>query len=448
MDVLLVQQVTGPGIRPIVPLGLLSLATTLEAASHRVRVFDPNLEADWRSALRREVRESPPDLVGVSFRNLDSTLYLDRRNFFPGLRGLVQELRALCPTPALVLGGAGVAVFAEELLARLPQLDACVRGPGEESIRILADHPGRFDLVPGCLYRDPGASRPLVSRARRRLDFAGLPFPRRDFVPMERYLAHPNSVGVLTKQGCARQCMYCVYPQTSGRSVDVRDPEQVAEEFEYLARDFGVGHVYLADNQFNEPVSSMVELCETLVRRGSRMRWTAFFDCHRRNFDRDLLALVKRAGCVCVQATPEAWPQRYLDVFGKYREADVQDFVALFREEREVEALIDFFVDAPGQRFEDLLRLLAFVGLEILGAAWRRVPMTFKLHALRIYPGTEIFRKAVDQGYLSPHTDLLGEEELLDESLFYLRPSRKILYGLLLAASRIAGYRTPDYRRR
>ena len=32
MDVLLVQQVTGPGIRPIVPLGLLSLATTLEAA--------------------------------------------------------------------------------------------------------------------------------------------------------------------------------------------------------------------------------------------------------------------------------------------------------------------------------------------------------------------------------------------------------------------------------
>lgn len=440
MNILLVQQVTGGTVRPLVPLGLLSIATYVQSASaHRVRVFDPNVEPDLPGA----VRAFRPDLVGVSFRNSDSTLYLDRVNFFPGLKRLVKDLKALCPDAPLVVGGAGVAVFAADILARIPEVDACVIGPGEEAVLRLADEPGAYGSVPGCVHRGAG-----ISEAPRRVTFAELPIPRRDLVPMQAYLGHPNAVGVLTKQGCARQCMYCTYPLTSGRIVDVRAPGHVAEELEYLARDFGVEHVYLADNQFNEPVESMVALCEELIRRRVPMRWTAFFNCFRRNLDRDLLALVKRAGCVCVQATPEGFPQRYLDVFGKYREADVRHFVELFRDEREVEALIDFFMDAPGQRWDDLLRMLAFVGREVVGNACRGARVTFKLHALRIYPGTSLFRKAVQQGYLARDADLLGEGEELDEGLYYLTPLRKLLYRLLLVASRVVGYRTPDYKAR
>lgn len=443
MDVLLVQQVTGPSVRPVVPLGLLSLATYVESASdHRVRVFDPNVHPDdWPARLQQVVRDFRPDLVGVSYRNHDSTVFLDPVNFFPALRRLVALLKGLCPHAPLVLGGAGVAVFAEDLLARLPQVDACIRGPGEEALLLLADG-APWDAVPGCLTRAGAA------RATRRVGFAELPFPRRDFVPMALYRGHPNAVGVLTKQGCEHQCLYCMYPHTSGRRVEVRPAEHVVEEWLYLARDFGVEHVYVADNQFNDPVASMVGLCETLLRRGVKMRWTAFFDCHRGHFDRDLLALVKRAGCVCVQATPEAFPQRSLDLFGKYGEADVRAFLALFRHEREVEALIDFFAEAPGQRLDDFLRMLAFLTGEVLGSAWRGSRVTFKLHPLRIYPKTPLHRKALREGYLDPAADLLGEGERIEEALYYLTPLRKLVYRLLLVASCVVGYRTPDYRRR
>lgn len=447
MEILLVQQFTGPSVRPIVPLGLISLATYVEHASpHRAHVFDPNVHDDWQTGLAQVVRRVRPDLVGVSFRNSDSTLYLDRVNFFPGLKALVGDLRALCPSVPIVVGGAGVATFSAEILDRLPQVDACIVGPGEESLVRLAD--SAFEAVPGAVYRAPGSAQPVWSRAVRGVPFTDMPIPRREFVPMERYLGHPNAVGVLSKQGCPRQCLYCTYPLTSGRRLDVRNPDHVVDELEYLARDFGVQHVYFADNQFNEPVGTMVELCEAMIRRGSRMRWTAFFNCFRRNLDADLLALVKRAGCTCVQATPEGYPQRYLDVFGKYREEDVRHFIGLFREEREVEALIDFFVEAPGQRLDDFFRMLAFVGWQVLECAWRRVPVTFKLHALRIYPETPIYRRAVEQGYLPEGADLLGEGDVLDEGLYYLTPLRKAMYGLLLVASRLVGYRTPDYRLR
>lgn len=449
MNILLLPQVMGSSVRPIVPIGLVSIATYLEHASdHQVRVFDPNVEADWRLALRDVLAEHKPDLIGVSFRNIDSTLYLDRVNYFPALKRLVKHLRAACPRASIVVGGAGVAVFGDQIMSLIPEVDACVSGPGEESMLRIADTPGQWKQVPGCIYRADDGRGIVHSAAPRRLSFASLPHPRRDFVPMARYLAHPNAVGVLTKQGCARQCIYCMYPLTSGRKVDARAPEHVVEELAYLARDFGVEHVYIADNQFNEPVASMTAVCEAIIRSGVKMRWTAFFNCFRHGFNRDILDLVKRAGCVCVQATPEAYPQRYLDIFGKYSEDDVRAFIDVFREERDVEALIDFFADAPGQRVDDFLKMLWFVGRQVVGAALRRTPVTFKLHALRLYPDTPMFDRAVETGYIARDADLLTESEHLDKSLFYLTPSRRLAYDILLVASRLVGYRTPDYRER
>lgn len=449
LNILLVNQVLGTTVRPIVPLGLCSIATFVEHfSSHVVRVFDPNTNDDWRACLRALVAVFPPHVVGISFRNSDSTLFLDRVNYFPGLKRLAREVRDLCPSAILVVGGAGASVFPREILEKIPQVDGCVCGPGEESMLCLADAPGDWSAVPGGVYRAEDGAGVRHSSAGRTMSFGTLPFPRREYVPMERYVGGRDAVGVLTRQGCGHQCLYCVYPAASGRTVVGRAPEHVVEELEYLVRDYGVEHVYLADNQFNEPVESMVDLCEAMIRRRVPVRWTAFFNCRAGGMDRSLLSLVRRAGCVRVQASPEAYPQRYLDVFGRYSEAEVRAFVDLLGHQHEIEGLLDFFVEAPGQRWSDFFRMLSFIVRQVAWSGWTKAPVTYKLHAIRIYPGTALFRRAVETGFLPEGADLLPDTEKIDESLYYLTPGRKAIYRFLIAASRLVGYRTPDFKHR
>src|SRR5664279_558036 len=130
---------------PVMPLGACMVAEALEQAGQRVRMIDFMFEADPISALRRNLKDSRFDVVGLSVRNIDNNDMRSPEFFLEGLPGLVRSIRELSAAK-IIIGGAAIGVMPEEIL-RFSEADFAVLGDGESATPELLERMGNGDGV-------------------------------------------------------------------------------------------------------------------------------------------------------------------------------------------------------------------------------------------------------------------------------------------------------------
>ena len=113
---------------PVYPLGIAHLAGALEAAGHRPYQFDL-LGHGGLKALARKLSASPPDLVALSIRNLDTVDSTAPDNFIPKAQETMALIRRFCRAP-VVVGGPAFSIMPEAII-ELFQADYGVVGEGE-----------------------------------------------------------------------------------------------------------------------------------------------------------------------------------------------------------------------------------------------------------------------------------------------------------------------------
>jgi lipid biosynthesis B12-binding/radical SAM protein len=121
---------------PVYPLGIAHLAGALEAAGHRPYQFDL-LGHGGLKALARRLSTSPPDLVALSIRNLDTVDSTAPNNFIPKAQETMALIRRFCRAP-VVVGGPAFSIMPEAII-ELFQADYGVVGEGEIILPWLAD---------------------------------------------------------------------------------------------------------------------------------------------------------------------------------------------------------------------------------------------------------------------------------------------------------------------
>ena len=145
---------------PIAPLGLDYVGAALRQAGIEVDLLDLYLADNAGDALQRYFATRQPELIGVSFRNIDDCFWPSGASFVPELAQLVGSLRRLSDAP-IVLGGVGFSVFPSELLQHCGA-DFGIRGDGEEALlELLAELRGsrQWDRVSGLLWQEDGTVR-------------------------------------------------------------------------------------------------------------------------------------------------------------------------------------------------------------------------------------------------------------------------------------------------
>ena len=140
---------------PIAPVGLEYVAAAARRAGLDVEILDLCLAADPAGLAAAHFARSAPDLVGISFRNVDDCFWPGGAWFVPELATLVESIRRQCDAP-IVLGGVGYSVFARDILDRCGA-DFGIRGDGEQALVALVSElggPRRFERVEGLLWRE------------------------------------------------------------------------------------------------------------------------------------------------------------------------------------------------------------------------------------------------------------------------------------------------------
>ena len=137
-------------------------------------------------------RGRQPELVGLTFRNVDDCFWPSARSFLPVLERDVAAVRAATDAP-IVLGGVGYSLFAPQILERT-KADFGIRGDGEESLAVLWTQlrgDRNWSRVPGLVYREGAVIRTNPPAWPPSLPWVS----RRDFVDNVAYFQRGGQLG-------------------------------------------------------------------------------------------------------------------------------------------------------------------------------------------------------------------------------------------------------------
>lgn len=403
---------------PVSPVGLEYVGEALVAAGVPAAVLDLAFEPVWRAALARELRHTEPLAVGLSVRNTDDCCYATRKSFLPWIREVVSEVRQLTDAP-VVLGGVGFSVMPETVL-RLTGAEAGIAGDGERAISDLAKCLAKgadFSRLPNLVCWRDGT---VVANRRRHEDLKELPLPRRRLFDNARYERSGAMVGVETKRGCRRRCVFCADPVAKGRRVRLRPPQIVVEELRDLLAQ-GVSHFHLCDSEFNQPISHAKAVCQAIIESGLSDQLSWYCYCSPTPFDRELARLMKRSGCAGINFGIDSLNDAQLARLGRsHRTADVGRLAALLKREA-IDYIFDFLVGGPGETEKT-------VAATIDTARRLEVPLAGISAGLRVYPGTRLGQDFVS-GSPGGWPQTTGES--IDDPQFFLSPAVRDVFGLL-----------------
>ena len=410
-------------------LGIGYLASVLRANGLSVRLLDtPMLEWGVKRTLE-EILPIEARVVGISALQAQAD----------GVAGLVKGIRASGSSARIVLGGQFPTFCYDRLLPDFPEIDAVVRGEGEEvfveMVRRVAEGKSWHD-IPGVAFLRDGevvanTPPPLIA------DLDALPFPARDTLPAVRSVG--AMVAVASSRGCPCRCTFCSTPNfyrlSAGPAWRMRSAENVVEEIKSLMTDHEVHRFIFVDDNFigvgERGKQRAREIAERMIQ--AKLEVEFFLLCRVTDIEEDLFALLKRAGLASVGLGVESGNQRQLDTYGKG--TTVEDNKRAIRTLQKIGIFpgIGFIMADPYFTPQELLENMRF--LQETGV--KLSDLTFPLGELWIFDGTKIFEQLKQEGRL--RGDYLRG--------YSYEPVHKAFYRLYRAASRVRDLIRPAQKR-
>lgn len=393
--VLLVNTNTEQSPYPVPPLGLCLLAGVLEK-NYDVRLYDGAFDAG--TGLAKTIAGYRPDYVGVSIRNIDDMDLLNPTNYIGPIReNFINPIRKATGVP-LILGGSAFSIFPEYFM-QYYEADYGVFGEGEAAFPLLLrclDSGGDASAIPSVFTRDSRNRVPGTS------DFTmgDVPFSsidlRLDYTPYRARSSYP----VQTKRGCSHRCIYCTYNCIEGYRYRTRPPELIAEEIRQAAGRLGRVTFEFVDSTFNDPPGHAEAVCREIIRLGLtiRLRTMGINPC---NASPELFSLMEKAGFAQIDCTPDTASPSMLESLGKnFTLADLKNAARIILETG-MPTMWFFIFGGPGETGETIEETFEFIDTCI-----GRKDMVHMTCGMRIYPGTRLHRRAIEDGIVGPGDDL------------------------------------------
>jgi hopanoid biosynthesis associated radical SAM protein HpnJ len=320
----------------------------------------------------------------------------------PTFAGDIKVAEALkAENPALMVGFVGpkVAVEPEQSLLASAAIDFVAREEFDFTIAEVAE--GRpLASVDGISYT--GRDGQVVHNADRRILEAmdRLPFVtpvyKRDLRPEDYYigyLLHPY-VSLYTGRGCRSRCTFCLWPQTvGGHRYRTRSVANVLEEAA-LVRELlpQVKELFFDDDTFTDDRERAAAIARGLGRLG--ITWS----CNAKaNVPRETLQVMRDNGLRLLLVGYESGNQQILINIKKgLRVERARRFAADCRE-LGITVHGTFILGLPGETRETIQETIRFA---------REVnPHTIQVSVAAPYPGTDLYRQAVENGWLPGGAD-------------------------------------------
>ena len=335
----------------------------------------------------------------------------------PSFRSDVRVVEALkAANPALKAGfvGAKVAVEPQASLAASPAIDFVTGNEFDFTVKEIAEGHD-WAKIAGLSYRDAAGTLHHNSPRAILQNMDELPFVtpvyKRDLTVANYfigYLKHPY-ISLYTGRGCKSRCTFCLWPQTvGGHRYRTRSVGNVVEEIRWAKAAFPqVKEFFFDDDTFTDDRPRTEAIARELGKLG--VTWS----CNAKaNVPRDTLKVMRDNGLRLLLVGYESGNQQILHNIKKGMRVDVARRFTKDCHELGIVIHGTFILGLPGETRETIEETIRF--------ATQINPHTIQVSLAAPYPGTELYRQALERGWLDQeHAELVDANGVQMAPLHY-----------------------------
>lgn len=313
--------------------------------------------------------------------------------------GIIKEITLNLRNCKIILSGSHVSVFAAEVLRNYEFVDYILMGEYEYSLFDLVNclkSNGNLEKILGLAYRQKNGIKVNARRsAIKNID--NLPWPMREGLPMYNYndgfcgLPTPN-VQVLASRGCPYQCSFCLWPQVIyGEYIHrKRTPERVADEIQYLLREYNFKAVYFDDDVFNVDKDYAMGICNELKMRRINIPWAAMAKVDL--VDEEMLENMHNSGLYAFKYGIESADQNVLQSCKKSVDLNKAEQMIRLTKDIGIKVHLTFCLGLPHETKDTVNKTIEFID--------RVRPDSLQVSFATPFPGTEYFKYLKKKGHL------------------------------------------------
>ena len=372
------------------PLWLSYAAGVLDREGHELKLTDAPARCINKEQCLEEIKSFSPEMVVID----TSTASINNDLAYTKI------VKDTIPQTKTVLVGTHVSVTVKEILPRCKDyVDFIARHEYDYTLPEIAKAlEGKISLsdVLGISYCDgavlkENASRPFIQNLDE-LPFVSMVYKKyldyRDY-----FYAHVNypTISIFSSRGCPSKCFYCMYSQVMfGKVYRKRSAQNLYDEVVYITQNFpDVTEILIDDDNFAVDQRNVQDFCKLMIDNKIKLKWVV--QC-RVTLTYETMVLMRRAGCRLVVVGYESGSQKVLD--GMHKGITLEMSRKFNEAARKARMRVHgcFMVGNPGETKETMRETLDF-------AKSLRMD-TVQFFPLMVYPGTEAYEWAQENGYI------------------------------------------------
>jgi radical SAM superfamily enzyme YgiQ (UPF0313 family) len=395
------------------PVGLLSLAATLEKSGAIVEILDLNMLRLNFSELKKELRKRQFNIIGMGGM---ATVYYY-------IKFLAKYIKTEFPNVPLI-GGGTVCSGSPDVVINNTLLDAIVLGEGEPVIIDLIDamvNHGDMTNIEGIVFKNDKGEIQKNNPRPRMENLDDLPYPAYHLVEMKKYIENlyinkrkTNSVSdqriielnidkekakrpimLFTKRGCPYKCDFCY--RNFGQRVISHSVQYVLDHMKFLEEKYNTVSFLIEDETFNTDRKWILKFCNQLISE-KRNYLIAIGNGLRANLiDDEIIGSMKQAGFCSIGVGIESFYDLSLKDMVKLQTAEIiTNAIETINSHGLHFASAQFLYGYPSDCKESMkinVDMCKKLGLKSAGFA---IPCP--------YPGTALYQRAL-------HEELITDEE-------------------------------------
>jgi anaerobic magnesium-protoporphyrin IX monomethyl ester cyclase len=369
------------------PFYLAYCAALLKKNGFEVLVIDAIAEKMSEEVYFARMKAFAPDLVVHEIAT--ASMKTDLRQ--------ARKVKEILPEAKVFFGGPHHLMYKPEFLNDHPEVDYAVEGEYEMVVLQVAQKLNApKDAIQGLIYRTADGTPKSNGRAAL-VDLAELPWPSREYLPMDIYWDNQGNMPtpclqVHASRGCPFTCNFCQWPQLmyGGNKYRVRDPKDVADEILHCRDTYGSKSFYFDDDTFNIGKKRMLDLCDEFIRRKLNMPWSAMSRAD--TCDIETLRRMRDSGMMAIKYGLESGDQKILDDCGK--KLNLKVAVENIKETKRLGIICHLTLSfgLPGETHETIKKTMDL--LEELN------PDSVQFSISTPYPGSELYDQLLAKGHL------------------------------------------------
>ena len=296
-------------------IGVLEIATILDNSNYNVKIIDMNYlyrsninfldeSMDKLSFILKCIFYENPKIIGFSCMC----------NNYHFLLKITEKIKEIDPNIKIFFGGPHATLTAEKTLKSFKSVDLICQGESETYIIDVIDallNNKSLDSIKGIVYLKNGIIK-SNKKANLILDLDKLPLLNYKLI---EYFDDIEWINIEVGRGCPFSCTFCSTKTFWNQKTRMKSIDRIVKEIIILKTIYNKTKINFIHDLFTVNSKYIKEFCERIIELDINIKWT----CSSRidTVNKDLLNLMKKAGCVSIFFGVETGSEKLQNVICK-----------------------------------------------------------------------------------------------------------------------------------